>query len=180
MSADDTPCVRHGGFYCTAPECQPTGAADMPPGLPQVAHGDVVDADGAAPHPTPTREEVPSIPDVPHSGEQPTPVQRRDAWLEYHAYLVGEMEEHLRGARAFLPYAVRPEGMTNLLAREWAALQLLKALRDMKAPEVPVDDTLGQATLEEALDDGMVWECGPHANVWHGHDARCRRIRKDQ
>lgn len=21
-----------------------------------------------------------------------------------------------------------------------------------------------------------VWECGPHANAWNGHDARCRRI----
>lgn len=21
-----------------------------------------------------------------------------------------------------------------------------------------------------------VWECGPHTNVWNGHDARCRRV----
>lgn len=21
-----------------------------------------------------------------------------------------------------------------------------------------------------------VWECGPHANAWGGHDARCRRV----
>jgi hypothetical protein len=22
----------------------------------------------------------------------------------------------------------------------------------------------------------QMWECGPHANAWNGHDARCRRV----
>lgn len=25
-------------------------------------------------------------------------------------------------------------------------------------------------------DPVVVWECGPHANAWKGHDARCRRV----
>lgn len=24
--------------------------------------------------------------------------------------------------------------------------------------------------------DPLVWECGPHANAWGGHDARCRQV----
>lgn len=24
--------------------------------------------------------------------------------------------------------------------------------------------------------DAVVWECGPHANAWNGHDARCRQV----
>ncbi|NUS54721.1 MAG: hypothetical protein HOV66_07645 [Streptomycetaceae bacterium] len=30
---------------------------------------------------------------------------------------------------------------------------------------------------EIAAEPTEVWECGPHANAWNGHDARCRRVR---
>lgn len=27
--------------------------------------------------------------------------------------------------------------------------------------------------------DEKVWECGPHANAWNGHDARCRQVPRE-
>ena len=34
----------------------------------------------------------------------------------------------------------------------------------------------GQLTEHNAEIDAVVWECGPHANAWKGHDARCRQV----
>lgn len=35
------------------------------------------------------------------------------------------------------------------------------------------------AEAEEATQATEQWECGPHANAWDGHDARCRRVPAD-
>lgn len=151
-----------------------TGAENAPQGLPQVVHGEVLHPDGATPDPTPTRGEGTNLPDLPHENDsqtdrgpdeddsQPTPVQRQDAWLTFHADIVKATEAQLRWSRACLSRALAEKYQAKWLADEWAALQLLKALRDMKAPEVPVDDTLNQPTLEEALEPvghGHRWPC---------------------
>jgi hypothetical protein len=142
-----------------------TGAQNPTGGLPNVVQGEVLHPDGAHQPDTPTREKGASLPDVPHSGEQPTPKDRRRLWDRRHAGLVKSLEGHLRAARMRMPYDNAPHVMVEHLAEEWACLQLLKSLRDMKAPEVPVDHTVDQPTLEEAVEP-VCWNwmtAWPHA-----------------
>lgn len=134
------------------------GAPEVPIVTPEEVHVRLLGHDGAHPRTTPTQEEGTGGPEVPQNenGSQadPGPVMRRDAWITLHRALVHDMERQLAAHRDRLRFVPRFEGdQVIYLAGEWAALQLLKALRDMKAPEVPVDDRLGQATLEEALED---------------------------
>lgn len=62
------------------------------------------------------------------------------------------------------------------------------ALRERIAQEIAMTGDLPTWAVAKAADiirialparpeeDGLVWECGPHANAWGGHDARCRRV----
>jgi hypothetical protein len=165
--------LDHAVFHGAPKKTEPT---------PGEVHATLLGTNGAAPEPPTTRDEGGSLPEMPHSGEQPTPKDRRDAWLSLHDHLLADTERALRDARSFLPHANHPETQARWLAKEWAALQLLKALRDMKAPEVPVDHTVDQPTLEEAVEEtpapmanGHRWPCpgfhdGNHhpmrANLW--------------
>lgn len=132
--------LDHAVFHGASKKAEPT---------PGEVHATLLGADGAPPQASTTRDGAPDAPNLPHSGEQPTPVQRRDAWLDWHSGLVKVTETHLRWSRSCLARAVDERAQADWLAKEWAALQLLKVLRDMKAPEVPVDHTLDQPSLEE-------------------------------
>jgi len=39
-------------------------------------------------------------------------------------------------------------------ARVWAAAKLLEQLKTLPAPEIPIDHTVGQSTIEDALKEG--------------------------
>lgn len=128
------------------------GVPKAPEPTPGEVHARLLGTDGAT---TPTqimRGEGLIRTDPPHSGEQPTPEQRRAAWLRVHRSLVKEAEEQLRRARLTLPHLNASDLIQWALADEWAALQLLKHLRDMKAPDVPEDPEPGQATIQDALE----------------------------
>lgn len=88
-----------------------------------------------------------------------TPEQRRAAWLDLMQRL--EIEA---GARYSLAYASLERGKAygddnpypHLLqeaeAEMWAAKKILDTLKALPAPEIPVDHSKNQVTIEEAID----------------------------
>ena len=150
--------VNAARFRITAGAPRPSGPT------PTTPHPAPESDTGAPPDTPPTRGETTRGPEMHHSGEQPTPQMRADAW----AALMGSLQGRLVSTRlnaeghARRVAAIRDDtGHTgraghqeaDWLATAWAARKLLDQLMHIPAPEVPRDDTLGQATLEDALED---------------------------
>jgi hypothetical protein len=106
--------------------------------------------------PTPTRGETTEETEMTHSGEPPSPAELRAAWIalakdqETRLLMTRENARALGARAADDPDSGPAAGEWR--ATTWAADQLLRAVRGLPAPVVPRDDTLGQATLEEALE----------------------------
>ncbi len=108
---------------------------------------------------TPERPNLPQEAPMSDSAEQaePTPEQRRAAWLSLMADLermTAATMVNARGAastaRALIADGCAFDGMTTVAewkATEYAARRLLSELGNLKAPEVPRDDSLGQEAI---------------------------------
>lgn len=76
----------------------------------------------------------------------PTPEERRDAWLK----LVSQMEAKLLATREHAKAMVglcRPGRAPDWEATAWAAQRLLEELKGLEPPVVPVDHERGQGDL---------------------------------
>lgn len=136
---------------------------------------DATDLPGAPWWRTPPPTTAPSDPDVTHSAElgaevselkpsrEPSPEERRDAWLnlvtslegwllafeqraDQAAHLLTVLEADVPG---YIPHGDKPRAVEAQKARAWAARRLVEQVRQWHAPEVPRDDEKGQGSILE-------------------------------
>lgn len=90
---------------------------------------------------------------------EPTPEQRRDAWLGLVSDLEARLvmtKENARASRSWAERAAagattaRPAALAKMVeydATAWAAQRLLDSLKTLEPPAIPVDNEKGQASL---------------------------------
>lgn len=170
-----------------------SGTPDIPP--------------GAEPPNPATPTEGPTNPVLTHSGEQehlvtelsparePSPEERRDAWLNLVQKMEGWLlasEQHALHSADFLDILDRKTGPSERRdqeaqrARAWAARRLVDQVRLWHPPEVPRDDEGGQGTLlelfpadapstagEKSVEEPNAAGCRGECGIPHGPDGEC-------